>query len=250
MTSQNTSVKIARAEMAASQSLFRFLLDGLEVPGQGTRAEEAISSAASIVAWRCIEAAGDYDPRNHQLVPGSRVFSTRVNELFSGDDDKLSAAPPDSIVGILRGRLLGRGYSQEDFPELAEVFRDLAAKIGDPADWGRAPLSVPEDNRPALLPLQVEFETRATVDQLFAGLKGDKMRCLKAATLALAEVLVAVEHVIDHRVALLLALETINGMAKTAPMTQQAWSQAAAEADAARSSPPEPAPRRPWWRFW
>jgi hypothetical protein len=36
-----------------------------------------------------------------------------------------------------------------------------------------------------------------------------------------------VKDVIDHRVALLLAIETVNGMAKTTPMTDEAYQKVA-----------------------
>ena len=238
-----TDPSIGPAEEAASRSLFEFLLRQLQERDGRIRAEDVLSAAAAIVAMRCIEAAGDFDPRNHQFTPGERVFSDRVNELFCGERS-LAETPPETIVGILRGRLVGKGYSLEDFPDLTAVFEGFAARIGDPADWGRTPLSVPEDNRPDILPMQIEYETRTAVDRLFAPLGGDRMRCLTAATLALAEALIAVEDVIDHRVALLLALETVNGMAKTAPMTDQAYAEVAGQA------PSQPVQKRPWWRFW
>jgi hypothetical protein len=208
-------------EEAASSSLVKFLLNRLDEPGKGVRVEDAISSAASIVAWRCIDASGDYDPRTHQFAPGERVLSTNVNKLFFGDDDRHSEGTPDSIVGILRDRLIGHGYAQADFPEPRKLMVDFVSRIGDPSDWGGAPLSVPAENRPTILPLKIEFETRAPVDQLLASLKGDRLRCLAAATLALADILLIVAQKLDHRIALLLALETVNGMAKTRPMTQE-----------------------------
>jgi hypothetical protein len=45
---------------------------------------------------------------------------------------------------------------------------------------------------------------------------------LHAGILTLAGVLIAVQNAIDKKIALLLALETVNGMAKTATMTDEA----------------------------
>lgn len=54
----------------------------------------------------------------------------------------------------------------------------------------------------------------------------DRARCLRIATESLAEILVMVASAIDHRLALTLAIETVNGMSKTAPMTEKAMQKA------------------------
>jgi hypothetical protein len=189
--------------------------------------EDAISAAATIVGERCIDAAGDYSLRDHQLTPGSRAFSARINELICGDvsEGGVSQIPADSIVGLLRTRLDRREYSDADFPHLREVFSEFAARIGSAADWGKVPLSVPEDHLPFILPLRIGYETRARVDDILASIHGDKARCLRVATESLAEILTQVASAIDHKLALTLAIETINGMAKTAPMTERAMRQ-------------------------
>lgn len=192
------------------------------------RVEDAISAAATIVGERCIDTAGDFPLRDHELTPGSRAFSTRANELICGDvsEGGVSRIPADSIVGVLRARLDRRLYSDAEFPDLAEIFRGFAARIGNPADWGKVPLSVPEDHLPFIPPLRVGYETRAKVDNTLAPARNDKARCLRIATEALAEILAMVASAIDHKLALTLALETVNGMAKTAPMTDRAMQQA------------------------
>jgi hypothetical protein len=101
------------------------------------------------------------------------------------------------------------------------IFQDFAARIGKPADWGTVPLSVPKENIPSVLPLRVAYETRPTVDKIFLPLSNPQQR-LHAAVLALAEALIAVREAIDRKIALLLALQIVNGMAKTAPMTDEA----------------------------
>ncbi len=202
--------------------LFQALADGLKQGGR-IRAEDIITASASIAAEVCIEAAGDFNPRKHHLVPGSRAFSTKVNELFSGDtpEESIDAPPAGSIVGMLRDKLLASGYEKSDFPSLRMIFQDFAARIGKPTDWGTVPLSVPKENIPSILPLQVAYETRPTVDRIFQPLMNPQER-LQAAVLALAEALIAVREVFDKKVAILLALQIVNGMAKTAPMTDEA----------------------------
>lgn len=63
------------------------------------------------------------------------------------------------------------------------------------------------------------------MDDILAPARDDKLRCLRIATEALAEILAEVASAIDHKVALTIAIETINGMAKTAPMTERAMQQ-------------------------
>ena len=117
-----------------ADGLFRFLANGLRKDGR-IRAEDMISVAASITGEICIEAAGNFNPRKHDLVPGSRVFSDRVNELFCGDKpDDIGAVPSQSIVGILRDRLLLSGYVLSDFPELKLIFEHFAGSIGKSSD--------------------------------------------------------------------------------------------------------------------
>ena len=190
--------------------------------------EDAISAAATMVAERCIDAAGDFPLREHEFTPGSPVFSTRANELICGDvsEEGVSQIPADSIVGMLRARLDRSMYSDAEFPNLPDVFRQFAARIGGPVEWGRVPLSVPENHFPFIRPLQISYETRTRVDDILAPVRHDKARCLRIATESLAEILTEVASAIDHMLALTLAVETINCMAKTAPMTERAMRQA------------------------
>jgi hypothetical protein len=209
--------------------LFEFLVVALRDKAGRVRAEDVISAAASIVGERCIEAAGDFNPREHAMAPGTRVFSDKVNELLCGDlpDADLATTPPSSIFGSLRNRLLVGKYASGEFPQLKTILQYFAASVGKEEDWGKAPLSVPQANHPFVLPLRVAFETRNKVDQLFEELGPNPATKLQAAVFALTEALNAVEGVIDHRIALLLAFETVNGMAKTAPMTNAAMASVA-----------------------
>ncbi len=210
------------------QRLVDLVLAALRDQNGRIRVEDAISAAATIVGERCIDAAGDFPLREHNLPPGSRAFSTRANELICGDISEAGVRqiPADSIVGVLRARLDNRLYADAEFPDLAEVFRQYAARIGDAADWGKVPLSVPEDHLPFIPPLRVGYETRGRVDDILAPAREDKARCLRIATEALAEILAMVASAIDHKLALTIAIDTINGMAKTAPMTERAMKQA------------------------
>ncbi len=219
--------KPADVDKPLRKSLVELVFSAVRDPDGRIHVEDAISAAATIVAERCIDAAGDFPLRDHELTPGSRVFSTRANELISGDvsEGGVSHIPADSIVGVLRLRLDRCVYSDAEFPHLTEVFSQFSARVGDPADWGRVPLSVHQDHFPIIFPLQIAYDTRAGVDDILSPVRDDKARCLRIAIESLAEILTEVASVIDHKLALTLAVETINGMAKTAPMTERAMRQ-------------------------
>lgn len=102
-------------------------------------------------------------------------------------------------------------------------------------DWGRAPVSIPPDHLPFVQPLRVAYETRAMVDKSLASLGNDTGARLRATTAVLARALCETRDVLTRIVATTLAIETINGMAKTAPMTDAAMARAQEAAKATRS---------------
>jgi hypothetical protein len=208
--------------------LYEFLLASLG-DQRGVRVEDFVSACATIVGERCIAVAGDFPVRTHTMAPGSRVFSTRINELLCGDSesDDLRAVPSESVFGLLRDRLTTGKYLVSEFPSLKAIFELFAASVGNADEWGKAPLSVPEQHRPFLLPLRVAYNTRKKVDLFYEPLGADPALHLRASVLALAEALYDVADAIDHKLVLLLAFETINGMGKTAPMTDAAMVAAA-----------------------
>jgi hypothetical protein len=189
--------------------------------GGRIRVEDLISASASVVGEAAIANAGDLDPRQHTHVPGTRVFSTNVNRLIC-DDKSFDDAPPESIVGTLREKLLACGFTGADFPILNDVFKHFAANIGKNEDWGKVPLSIPKQHQPFLLPIRVAYETRAAVDQSLKPLGGNHSQRLRAATLALAKAICETRDVLSRTIATTLAIETVNGMSKTAPMTDAA----------------------------
>jgi len=204
--------------------LVQYVVKSLTDKSGRIRAEDSICLAATIVGERCIDAAGDFPLRKHSFVPGSRVFSEKVNCLINGDlpASEWSAYPKDSILASLRSRLDPRIYTRATLPVVSELMKGYAAGIGVAADWGKVPLSVPKDNQPFVLPLQVGYNSRAFVDNLFSSISHDKLRCLRISAEALGDLLNLTAKVFDPTIALRLAVEIINGMSKTAPMTREA----------------------------
>ena len=208
---------------ALRDKLVNLVFDGVRSPDNRIRVEDAVGAAAVIVAERCIDAAGNFPLRDHELTPGSRVLSDTVNGLICGDELEIAKIPPQSVVGTLRACLDPKLYTDAEFPDLKEVMTTFLNGISaEGIEWGRVPLSVGKDHEPFILPLRVGFETRGIVDSILESVGGDKARCLSIATQSLAAILTQVAGAIDHKLVLTLALETINGMAKTAPMTEKA----------------------------
>lgn len=135
-------------------------------------------------------------------------------------EDDISLLSRESVFGMIRDNLKDY-YAIQDFPKLSKIFQYFANMLGDEKDWGKVPLSIPEDNYPILLPLRVGYETRLTIDKLFEQILEDRFRCLKISVIALSEIFKMVRDIIDPRIALSLGFEMINGMTKTAPMTEK-----------------------------
>ena len=212
------------SEGELQQQIVELVMNRLTEKGNRIRAEDAICGAAAIVAERCIDAAGDYPLRDHTLPPGRRVFSDRANQILCGDttDGGFEGIPPESVFGWLKAGVNPAVYTKDQFPDVAAVFRTYAAGVGKAEDWGKAPLSVPEENHPRILPLRFAYETRAQVDAILQPVAKDQTRCLRIATGAPADLLNKVAGILAPNIALCLVLETVNGMAKTAPMTEKA----------------------------
>ena len=191
------------------------------------RVEDLLSAAAAATGEACIVAAGEFDPQRHTFTPGSVVMSDRMNGILA-DDSADWAGAGASVLGIIATGGLAAGYSEADLPSLANVFRGFAAGVGGggSATWGFVPLSVPEENRPFVQPLRQSYELRPGVRAILGRHKVPMSGWPRACAFALVAELGRVRDAIDHGVALRIVLETVNGRAKTAPMTDEAMRQA------------------------
>lgn len=207
---------------ACGGQLRRAVVQAVKV-GRFARVEDLIAVAASVVGEASIAAAGEFDPRRHPFEPGSPILSDKVNEVLSGNVAAagLDAIPAGSVIGMLRDGACAAGYSSADFPPLDAVCRNFVSGIGREEEWAAVPLSVPPEHVPFKGPLLTAFQMRPTVDRICRPLDTADQR-LRSCVLALVSVLALVKQAIDNKVALLLALETVNGVAKTAPLTDEA----------------------------
>ena len=195
--------------------------------GGRIRVEDLLSAAAAVCGEACIAAAGELDPEEHTFVPGAAVLSERVNQILCADAQDWDVAG-QSVFGIIRTGALIHGYTTQDFPPITEPIRLYVASLGDDkgdpeANWGRVALSVPEDNRPRIQPLRQAFELRPAVRKVFADRNVPQAEWPTACAAALVIELAKVRKAIDPGVAVRITLETVNGMAKMAPMTLRAF---------------------------
>ena len=210
-----------KEDQTAGKTLAEKILDLVRDPDGRVRTEDFISALSAIVGERCIEAAGEYEINKHDFAPGTRVFSDQVNELLNGNSPEADweSIPPDSVFGLIWVVSTNNGYAKEEFPPMPEIFERFASGVPEASEWGRASLSIPKDHFPRMLPIRVAYESRTAIN---AVLLKDSERRLRASTFALLAGLLWVKDSIDHGVVLRLALETINALSKTAPMTDAA----------------------------
>jgi hypothetical protein len=220
---RNNAMSNAEDERIA-HDVKKVILEYCQYRGEAKQAKEAIAAMAAVVGERCIEAAGEYSARNHEFVTGQRVFSDNVNTLLAGDIavEHIAEVPANTVFGTIRDQLAGSRFQRDHFPGLSEVFQSFASRIGKPEDWGKIPLSVSQEHWPDKLALRVAFDTRPRINAALGALSEKKLRSLRICTLALTYMLKELGNNIDPKIALTLTLETVNGMAKTAPMTDKA----------------------------
>jgi hypothetical protein len=219
-------------DAVVSGAVYELACAFLNKPPQGIHVEDLISALAAVTAEFCIRAQGEVDVDSHGYGPGSPVLSDGMNRRLSGDAQTWDQVPQDTILGLLYRASLAAGYAPEDFPPLEEVYKTYVAGIGKgDIEWGRVALSVTD--APFMKPLQAAYELRDPVRNIFAthgvGAPGEQAIICAA---ALAQALRAVKQAIKPSIAATIAVETVNGMAKTAPMTDARMKELEAQAKA------------------
>ena len=189
------------------------------------RAEDYLTVIASMTGEAALVASGVIEIETSDLVPGSGLFGDQINIALSGDTTDVAAAPADSVIGLLVRELVPGVVLPEAFGNLSALYRHVAAGIGA-TPWGAVALSVPSENLPTVLRLQVAFEMRPSVDAAVGALGLPRSRRHVPCAMALAHALEQVRQAIDPRIALRLALEVTFGTAKMTPMSQRAFAAA------------------------
>lgn len=186
---------------------------------KGVRVEDALCVMSTIVAERCIELANEFSINQHEFEPGSAVFSEKINEILVGPVavENWNELPQESVFATIKKKINSH-FDDSSFPALTGIFENYAKNIGE-TEWGKLSLSIPDDNKPFFLPLQAGYETRKFVDKNINLENNEKT--LKIVIDAIARVLIETKMALEPKVALTLTFEIINGMAKTATMTDK-----------------------------
>jgi hypothetical protein len=199
------------------------------------RVEDLLSSLAAVAGEMVLRRTQIIDLSDETLNPGSPVFSPDINKLLSGDRSLWPEVPITSTFGGLYNVLTRANeirWPPETFPDIAQVYQLFARERakGVPRDrWGWAPLSVPPDNRPTILPLRAAYNLRQS---LLAMTMSKSNHLQISAELSFASVLMALLEVrkfIDQALALRLVFETLNAMAKTIPILPRHMAEVARE---------------------
>ena len=168
------------------------------------------------------------DIETAELIPGSAVFGPQINDVLTGDTAEIKDVRVNCLVGILIKELVPSVVPLSYFDQLERIYKLVASSAGGAA-WGHPALTVADDHRPSILPIQVAFEMRGVVDQAMTMAElPPELRYVPCA-LALASGIRQVAAAIDLSVAVTLALEVTFGMAKMAPMSKAAFEKIASE---------------------
>ncbi|WP_062061426.1 hypothetical protein [Aquimarina longa] len=186
---------------------------------KGVRVEDALCVIATIVAERCIKIANEFSIYEHDYEPGSPMFSEKINEILVGpiNVEDWNDLPEECVFSRIK-RKINSHFSKSPFPSLNAIFEVYAANIGK-SEWGNITLSIPDENKPFLLPLRAGYETRKYIDENI-NLESDE-KTLRIVINAICRILIETKNILDPSVSLTLIFEVINGMSKTATMTDK-----------------------------
>jgi hypothetical protein len=213
-------------EREAAERIRAAALARVAEPGTNrVRVEDYLTALGAVTGEAAIVAAG-VDIEALDIPPGAALFGDQINQILTGDTADLGAVPADTIVGVLVAELVPRVYAPTDFGSLEELYRSVAASVGQ-AEWGQVHVSVGADHSPTLPPIRLAFELRPAVEAACSAGAVPAARRHVPCALALASGLEQVRGAIDPTVGLTLALEVVFGMAKMAPMSRRAFEDAA-----------------------
>lgn len=201
-----------------TKKLVEFVYNSIQTDRR-VRVEDAICLISTIVAERCIEVTNEFSINEHEFVPGSAVFSEKINELLVGQIavENWNDLPKECVFARIKNKINSH-FDNSTFPSLTGIFENYAKNIGK-TEWGNLNLSIPEDNKPFFLPLQVGYETRKFIDKNINLENNEKT--LQITINAIARILIETKMALDSSIALTLTFEIINGMSKTATMTDK-----------------------------
>jgi hypothetical protein len=201
-----------------TKKLVNFVYNSIQTE-KGVRVEDAICLISTIVAERCIEVTNEFSINEHDFEPGSAVFSEKINELLVGQIavEKWNELPKDCVFARIKSKI-DTHFDNSTFPSLTGIFENYAENVGE-TEWGNLNLPIPEDNKPFFLPLRIGYETRKFIDKNINLENNEKT--LQIAINSIGRILIETKMALDSSIALVMTFEIINGMSKTATMTDK-----------------------------
>lgn len=104
------------------KKLVKFVYDSVQVKC-GVRIEDAVCLISTIVAERWIAVVGEFNIIEHELEPGSAVFSEKMNQLLDGPNytDDWKELPKDRVFGKIKNKR-ERRIDISALPSIKKVF--------------------------------------------------------------------------------------------------------------------------------
>jgi len=217
----------------AMMELTRILHQLVEKPRGRYRCEDLVSAIAAFAGEACMRQAAEFDCDNHRFAPGTPVFSQKVNVVLSGDRCDWAQIPATSAFGRIFNMLTQHPdgpWSADSFPDVAALYRRFAeARRGTATreSFGKAPLSIPGKHFPVVPPLRAAHNLRCAVFARWPLAPEPAISVM--AQMVLLKILLTIRPHLDEHIALTLALETMNAMAKTAPLLPAHMEESASE---------------------
>ncbi|HEV2638707.1 MAG TPA: hypothetical protein VGX23_26400 [Actinocrinis sp.] len=185
------------------------------------RVEDYLTLLASAAGEAVLVASGIVDVEFNDLNPGGAILGAAINDVLSGDKASFTGLPADSALGILVERLVPDVFPIELFGSMDDLFKHVVTNFGQ-APWGEVATTVPERNKPAILPLKAAFDLRDAVtavqEELGLPVAQRHIPCVNALAFALEQTKSAIE----SDVAVTLSLEVLFTMSKMVPVPKHA----------------------------
>jgi len=217
--------------LEAASSIRDAAMHLVQTADKRVRVEDYLTVLAAATGEAALADSGCIDIEYNDMTPGQGILGDSINLILSGDVTDLAGVGRLTVLGVMRDMLVPRVLPAETFCPIEDLYRHTVEHIHT-VPWGSVAVSVPEANRPRVLPIQYAFKMRPFVNQVanslnfqFVPVSPDKpvgwgRHVLCAA--ALASGIEQTVSAIDPKVGLTLALEVTFGMAKMVPMSEDA----------------------------
>lgn len=189
------------------------------------RAEDYLTLLAAAAGEAVLAASGLVDVENPRdgMAPGSVVLGQQINVLLTGDVAAFREAPAGSVAGTIMALTVPGVFAVEDFAVVDGVYQVMLGTLGQ-GQWGEVVTTVPEANKPRVLPLRAAFELRGVVEQAqdLLGLSPERRHevCVHALATALRET----RQAMAPEISIALSMEVVFAMSKTVPVPRSAIS--------------------------